>query len=167
MMYREVLPLPPETEKGVAQVIPFWTGYHTKLYDAKDTYTATAYAPIIDAKPADMTTVFNTMVKCKNMTNQLGQEVTVQTMDQQLYAIAMQVKWAEPQLFQKTVLRLGGFHTVCCFMATLGKLWGDAGLCDLLIDSEMYAAATTAQMLDGKQYKRAVRGFTLTVKNAR
>jgi hypothetical protein len=46
-------------------------------------------------------------------------------------------------------------------MATLGKLWGDAGLCDLLIDSEMYAAATTAQMLDGKQYKRAVRGFTL------
>jgi hypothetical protein len=54
--------------------------------------TAIAYAPIIDTKPADMGTVFSTMIKCKEITNQLGQEITVQTMDQQLFAIAQQVK---------------------------------------------------------------------------
>jgi hypothetical protein len=54
--------------------------------------TAIAYAPIIDTKPADMGTVFTTMIKCKEITNQLGQEITVQTMDQQLFAIAQQVK---------------------------------------------------------------------------
>ena len=46
-----------------------------------------AYAPMIDAKPTDMKTVYNTMKKSKQMTEELGQKTTVQTMDQQLNAI--------------------------------------------------------------------------------
>ena len=82
-------------------------------------------------------------------------------MDQQLFAIAQQLKWAEQDLFDNTILRLGGFHTACCFIASIGTLWGDAGLYDLLVDSEVYAAGTTAQMLIGKQYNRSVRAITL------
>jgi hypothetical protein len=33
--------------------------------------------------------------------------------------------------------------------------------CNLLVDSEVYAAATTAPMLHGKQYNRSIRGLTL------
>ena len=161
LMSRGALPVPPDTAITQHHVVPFWTGYNAQLLQAKDTYRAIAYAPIIDAKPADMGTVFTNMIKCKEMTNHLGQEITVQTMDQQLFAIAQQVKWAEPHLFANTLVRLGGFHTACCFIASLGKIWGDAGLCDLLVDSEVYAAATTAQMLDGKQYNRSIRGLTL------
>jgi hypothetical protein len=46
-------------------------------------------------------------------------------------------------------------------MASIGKLWGDAGLSDLLIDSSIYASATTDQMLAGKQFNRGVRGLML------
>ncbi|CAG2207719.1 unnamed protein product [Mytilus edulis] len=42
-----------------------------------------------------------------------------------------------------------------------GKIWGDGGLRDLLVDSGVYAAATVDQMLSGKQFNRAVRGLTL------
>jgi hypothetical protein len=53
------------------------------------------------------------------------------------------------------------FHTLSCFITSIGKLWGDGGLADLLVDSGVYAACTVEQMLSGKQFNRAVRGLTL------
>ena len=73
------------------------------------------------------------------MTLALGQSHSVQTFDQQLYAIAKQVEFAMPETFKTRILRLGGFHTLSCFIASIGKLWGDAGLSDLLIDVKMAA----------------------------
>jgi hypothetical protein len=60
---------------------------------------------------------------------------SIQTFDQQLYAIAKQVEWAKQETFKTHILRLGGFHTMSCFIASIGKLWGDGGLKDLLIES--------------------------------
>ncbi|CAG2226205.1 Serine/threonine-protein phosphatase 6 regulatory subunit 1,Serine/threonine-protein phosphatase 6 regulatory subunit 3 [Mytilus edulis] len=45
------------------------------------------------------------------MTKSIGQDHAIQTFDQQLYAIAQQVKWALPTTFDCHVLRMGGFHT--------------------------------------------------------
>ena len=73
------------------------------------------------------------------MTLALGQSHSVQTFDQQLYAIAKQVEFAMPETFKTRILRLSGFHTLSCFIASIGKLWGDAGLSDLLIDVKMAA----------------------------
>ena len=144
------------------QTISAWTEYNKARAVKQETFTSVAYAPVIDAKPADMATVFTTMIRCKEMTNAMGQRSSVQTFDQQLYAIAQQVKWCLPDRFENHVLRLGGFHQVTCFIASIGKIWGDAGLHDLLVDSETYAPNTTEQMLSGKQYHRAVRGLTLS-----
>ena len=90
------------------------------------------YAPIVDAKPNDMSTVYTTMRRCQELTNSLGRAYSIQTFDQQLYAIAKQVK---QYTFKTHILRLGGFHTMSCFVASIGKLWGDGGLKDLLIES--------------------------------
>ena len=43
----------------------------------------------------------------------------------------------------------------------IGKLWGDDGLRDLLIDSDDYAGSTADLILAGKQFHRAIRGLTL------
>ena len=51
------------------------------------------YAPIVYAKPSDMSTVYTVMKKCTEMLHALGQSFLVQTMDQQLYCIAKQVMW--------------------------------------------------------------------------
>jgi hypothetical protein len=63
--------------------------------------------------------------------------------------------------------RLGGFHTLSCFTACIGKLWADGGLRDLLVDSGVYAGCTVDQMLSGKQLNRAIRGLTLAYKALR
>ena len=56
--------------------------------------TVTAYPPIINSKPADFSTVYTTMKHSHKMAQKLGQTFAIQTMDQQLYAIAQQVKWS-------------------------------------------------------------------------
>jgi hypothetical protein len=95
------------------------------------------------------------------MTKSLGQAYSIQTFDQQLYAIVKQVEWAKQDTFKTHILRLGGFYTMSCFVASIGKLWGDGGLKDLLIESSVYAAGTVEQMMTGKQFNRAVRALTL------
>ncbi|CAG2194970.1 unnamed protein product [Mytilus edulis] len=102
-----------------------------------------------------------TMKRCADMCQKVGQPFSIQTFDLQLYAVAQQVKWDRPSEFKSHILRLGGFHTLSCFISSIGKIWGDGGLRDLLVDSGVYAAATVDQMLAGKQFNRAVRGLTL------
>ena len=88
-----------------------------------------------------------------------GQEHAIQAFDQQLYATAQQVTWSRPDIFEPHILRIGGFHSLLIF--TLGKLWADWGIRDLLVDYDVHAGNTVEQMLTGKQFNRAVRGFTL------
>ncbi|CAG2200099.1 unnamed protein product [Mytilus edulis] len=52
----------------------------------------------------------------------MGQKYSVQTFDQQLYSIAKQVAWTMPESFRNNITRLGGFHTLSCFIAAIGKL---------------------------------------------
>ena len=143
------------------QVIPFWTGYNSSLLEYRPEYSVVSYAPIVDAKPSDMSTVYTTMRRCQEMTKSLGQAYSIQTFDQQLYAIAKQVEWAKQDTFKTHILQLGGFHTMSCIVASISKLWGDGGLKDLLIESSVYAAGSVEQMMTGKQFNRAVRALTL------
>jgi hypothetical protein len=91
-----------------------------------------------------MATVYTAMKKCLDMTNEAGQEHAMQTFDQQLYA--QQVKWSKPDIFNCHVLRLGGFHSLSCFLSSIGKLWADGVLRDLLVDSGVYAGNTAELM---------------------
>lgn len=119
------------------------------------------YPSLVDSKPTDMATVYTTMKRCVEMCNTAGQQYSIQTFDQQLYAIAQQVKWSYPTEFKDHILHLWGFHTLSCYISCIGKLWCDAGLSDILVESGIYASCTVEQILAGKQFKRAVRALTL------
>ena len=51
---------------------------------------------------------------------------------------------------------MGGFHTMCVFMAVIGKIYGDAGLRDLLIESVISTEGRVEQVLRGKHCNNAV-----------
>ncbi len=63
-----------------------------------------------------------------------------------------------------SLIYLGPLHTQHSYIACIGKLWrGEGGcLCDILVDSGVYAAATVDQILMGKQYNRATRALFLS-----
>jgi hypothetical protein len=158
---RDIEHFPMSVTDVECQVIPFWTGYNSSLSECRPEYSVVSYAPIVDAKSCDMSTVYTTMRRCQEMTKSLGQAYSIQTFDQQQYAIAKQVEWAKQDTFKTHILRLGGFHTMSCFVVSISKLWGDGGLKDLLIESSVYAAGSVEQMMTGKKFNRAVRALTL------
>ena len=51
---------------------------------------------------------------------------------------------------------MGGFHAVCTFVAVIGKIYGDAGLRDLLIQSGISTEGRVEQVLRGKHYNNAM-----------
>ena len=120
--------------------------------------TIAPYAPIIKSEPADMATVYTTMRKSKEIAVTFGQSHAIQALDQELYNIALHVKWSMPN--EENIFRSGDFHTACTFITCIGIL-GDVGLNDLLVDSNVYAESTVNLMWAGKHFHRAVRGVTI------
>jgi len=49
---------------------------------------------------------------------------------------------------------MGNFHIICNLLSITGKMFRDAGLRDLSVESEVIAEGSTDKVLDGKQYKR-------------
>ena len=96
------------------------------------------------------------MAQCMRLTRSLGQETSVQTMDQQLYSMAEEIKWHLKDQFSTHFLRLGSLHTMMLYISSIGKIWGDAGLRDLLVISEVYVLGTAELFLQGKEYNRAI-----------
>jgi hypothetical protein len=47
---------------------------------------------------------------------------------------------------KQNFLRPGGFHSLSCFLSSIGKLWADGDLRDLLVDSGVYAGNTLCSL---------------------
>lgn len=63
----------------------------------------------------------------------------------------------------RIVLRMGAFHTACIFLGIIGTRFADAGLEDLLIESEVVAQGSIASVLEGKHYNRAMRAHKIVM----
>ncbi|CAC5391599.1 unnamed protein product [Mytilus coruscus] len=159
LLSRDVIEFPIEIKVN-EQKIPFWTGYNCLLSKKGADVTVVAYPPIIDSKPNDMATVYTAMKKCLDMSNDAGQDYAIQTFDQQLYAIAQQVKWSKPDIFNRHILRLGGFHSLSCFLASIGN-FGVRWISRFVGRFWCVCWKYSQLMLNGKEFNRAVRGFTL------
>ena len=59
-------------------------------------------------------------------------------MDQALYAKAAKIVWKQDQC-SNIVLRTRTFHTICIALSILGKRFGDSGLKDIFIESQIVA----------------------------
>ena len=54
-------------------------------------------------------------------------------------------------------MRMGTFHTICTFIAAVGKRFGEAGLVDILVESGVVGSQSVVGVLEGRHYNRAVR----------
>ena len=63
--------------------------------------------------------------------------------------------------FQNCVLMMGLFHMLMMFMHILSKRFADAGLRDVLIQSNVIAEGSVDRALCGKMYSRGVRMYKL------
>lgn len=109
-------------------ILPSWTAFNTKTNQTIPTQSTIGYLPVIDASMTDLATV-NTILGrsvliCKEL--QLPQIVLV--FDEAIYAKAQMIRWNHEEYLNKTVIRLGDFHTVMSYCTGISKIFKDAGL---------------------------------------
>ena len=81
--------------------------------------------------------------------------------DQPVYALIVQLKYENQELFDRILPFLGPFHTQCSFMSAINKRFNGSGLSDLLVAAEVITEGSVDNALKGKHYKRGVQCFRL------
>ena len=85
-------------------------------------FTPLAFGPLINAPPSHPDTIVKTLDYCKNYLQSLGMNTIHITLDMQLYMVAIQVKWSDPEKWATLVMHPGGMHCVMSFLGCIGKL---------------------------------------------
>jgi len=80
-------------------------------------------------------TEFATTKKCLDLsveaTKKLKQEYTLVTMDLAAAKIAYDIIWSSGDLYQKVIINIGPFHTMC----SLGKMMCESGFEDIVTEA--------------------------------
>lgn len=145
------------------QTTSSWTGFNILTRDDKEVNADTVgYLPTINAPATESSTVQEVLQQTISIKSSLHLENIAIVFDQALFAKATEIAWRYPERFGNIVLMMGNFHTICNFMSILGKMFGEAGLRDLAVESGVIAEGSIGRVLEGKQYNRAVRLHKLT-----
>ena len=84
-----------------------------------------------------------------------NQTAVVCVFDQAVYCKAMELKWRYPDKYKDCIVMLGIFHMIMMYLGIIGKNFSDAGLKDLLIQSDV---VTTGSV---DMYNRSVRAHKI------
>ena len=145
---------------GIQQQIPNWTGFNYLVCgDDNDHFHNIGYLPAINQSPTSHDTVLELLSQSKLKAEKLGLMETDVVLDMAIYAKALEIilnpRYVDLKKF--IVLRLGAFHTMCIFIAVIGKRFGDAGLRDVIVESNVLGESSVDQMFKGKHYNNAMR----------
>ena len=127
---------------SVNQTVPNWTGFNTLLHDegVDETIQTVTYLPAIDQSPTKPDTVLEMLLQTKEKAEKLGLLETDLVVDQAIYAKAVEILSNPLYLDLKRfiVLRMGAFHITTNFISVIGKRFGDAGIKDILVESNIF-----------------------------
>ena len=62
---------------------------------------------------------------------------------------------------ERLVLRMGEFHTAMAYLSCIGKIFADAGLHDILLESDVVATGSIDGVITGHHYNRSLRAHKL------
>jgi len=127
--------------------------------------TTVGYVPIIQAPAHELDTLLcicTVVERCRHVARKLGQKYVILTVDEALYCKLMELKWAKKEYQQFLIVRLGGLHTCMSFRKVIGKHIQTFGLTEAWIESNQIGPKAVEQVLNGKEYARAMRVYKTT-----
>ena len=108
--------------------LPSWTAFNTKTNQTIPTQSTTGYLPVIDTSVTDLATVNTILGRSVLICKELQLPEIVLVFDEAIYAKAQMIRWNNKEYLNKTVIRLGDFHTVMSYCTGIAKIFKDAGL---------------------------------------
>ena len=143
---------------SIPQTIPSWTGFNITIRNNQTQTNANiSYLQSIDAPATEMSTIYEILDRCLAIKEKLNLDVIVCVFDQAMYAKAVEIKWKDPIKYKSCIIMLGMFHMLMMYLGIIGKRFKDAGMRDVLIQSEVISGGSVDRALSGKMYNRAVR----------
>lgn len=104
-----------------------------------------------------MKTVNAVFEKSISIADELELDSIVLVFDLAFYAKAQQVRWHNSDFMDRTVVRLGEFHTCMSLLSVIGKRFLDSGLSDVIFEAEVIAQGSLQSVMKGRHYNRSVR----------
>ena len=139
-------------------LVPGWTGFNIKVRDRVVVVESTiSYLDTIDSPATDLKTAYEVLSRGCEIKDRMQLNAVVCVFDQAFYAKAMEVYWKRKEQFVGLVIMMGGFHLLLMLLGVIGSRFGDAGLRELAVQSDVVAEGSVDKALNGKQYNRAVR----------
>ena len=145
------------TEHATEHFMHSWTGFNQPLTTKIPPRATIGYLPVLDASPTELNTVNTILHRSVEIANQLELPSVAVVVDQAIYAKAQTIWWQTPVFKDRVVLRLGAFHTTMTALACIGKRFRDAGLQDILIESDIVAVGSVNGVMNGHHYNRSIR----------
>ena len=96
-----------------------------------------------------MSTVYQILERCMKIKDSLNLQTIACVFDQAIYCKVMEIKWKHTEKFNSCLIMLGIFHTIMMYLGIIVKRFRDAGLRDLLIQSDVLAEGSVDRALTG------------------
>ena len=141
--------------------LPPWDAFHVLLHQESTPASAISYNPILMAPPTDYKSIFTTLMKNKEIVDDLGHKHLPIFFDMGLLTKALKITWAKPEELAGVYPCEGGMHLFMAVTAAIGHLYGSTGLSNLLYDSDVFAAGTAQQILSGRDFDRGLYAMKL------
>ena len=123
------------------------------------------YLDYVDVPATEMFTIYFMMERSLFIKDQFQLKSIVCVYYQAIYAKVHQIKCKEPANFKDMFLMIGTFHTILTFLAVIATQFKDAGLQDIVIQSNIIAEGSMDTMFSGaRAYKRAIRVYKIIYK---
>jgi len=139
--------------------VPDWSGWVSATADISEPVQLSniGYLTPIQLPITQVSTVHQCLLTSMQISEKLGQKFTFVTFDLAAAKLAFNVKFHNPEQFSNVTVHLGAFHTICAYMAALGRMMEGSGFEELVLDAGICASGSLDQMISGKHYNRALR----------
>ena len=104
---------------------------------------------MVNGNPTQLSTVNAVFLKSLAIADEPETECIVLTFDLAFYTKAQKVHWDDAMYMQRTVVRLGEFHTCMSFLSVIEKCYEDSGLADILLEAGTEAQGSLTGVMKG------------------
>ena len=115
-----------------SQIVPSWTGFQKLIYTNKNTKVLVGYLTTIIAPPTEMRVILSVTIWSLDVMTELNLKNIILEVDQAVYTKILDAMFRMEldgsMIFDKIILRMGGFHIVICKLKTIFSRFKDSGI---------------------------------------
>lgn len=147
------------------QSVPAWSGFKNLTTKKNPTGVNVGFLPAITSPPTQMNVILAIMNRTMHCMKELELDCIFLEVDQAIYTKVLQVLFNFQQegskLYDKLVVRMGGFHIILCMLKTIYSRFSGSGIVELLAEAGIGANGTIKAALNGSNVKQGIRYYKI------